>query len=412
MNAEIITVGTEILLGGIVDTNSQFIAKQLFPLGINVYYLQSVGDNPARLKEALHIAEERSDIVFVSGGLGPTSDDITKETLSEHLSLPLHYDDLSKKHVHAFFEQIGENATTNNYKQAQILAGSDALENPSGLACGIWLDYNDTIYVLLPGPPHELKSTFNHAVLPKLTSHIGEQFFERNYRFLGIGEAKVDAILASHSISSNPTVAPYANSGEVEVRICAKAKNLEEAEAMMLPVDVAIHEHLSEYLYTSEFPNLQSTLADFLNSNKLTISTAESCTGGLLSKQLTDLPGSSSYFLGGVCSYSNEAKMYILGVNPDTLTEYGSVSPETALEMARSCRTLFQTDISLSTTGLAGPEGGTPEKPVGLVYIGLSTANVEKTFTLNLYDGYPHSRSFIRHQACRYAFFYALKYLK
>lgn len=412
MRTEIIAVGSELLLGDTADTNSRFLTQQLKDIGMDVYHINIIGDNLKRLKTLLQLAANRSEMVIVTGGLGPTADDLTKQALSEVVGKPLIYDGKTKALVEKYFSEVDHTPDDNNYKQAEIPEGASALHNPIGLACGVWLEEKDCIYVLLPGPPNEMRQTFAASLLPRLLAFSEGQLFDRHYRLFGIGESQLDAALRDHMDSANPTLAPYAKAGECELRLAALATDQAEADELMAPIDEVIRNHFAEHLYAVDSPNLQTALGDVLKSRRKTISVAESCTGGLISEWLTEPPGSSAYYLGGVCSYANEAKVNLLGVRQETLDTVGAVSKETALEMARGAKRIFQSDIALSTTGLAGPDGGTEEKPVGLVYIGIVADDYEDVMRLTLPDAYFNSRDRIRTHFAKQALFNALSYFK
>lgn len=411
MKSEIIAVGSELLLGDTADTNSHYLSQRLKEIGVDVYHISVVGDNFDRMKSMLLLAGERSDLVIVSGGLGPTVDDITKQALADITGRSLVYDPTAKEKVDQFFSEVARTPDDSNYKQAEIPEGADALLNPIGLACGVWLPTEGCTFVLLPGPPNEMRATFASSLLPRLLEKSGKQLFDRHYRFFGIGESELDAALRDYTNGANPTLAPYAKAGECELRLAALAENSEAAEALMKPLDDVIRNTFTDSLYTVDRPNLQSALAEILTADEITISTAESCTGGLISKWLTEPEGSSKYFIGGVCTYANEAKVNILGVRQETLDRVGAVSEETALEMAKGAKRVFQTDIAVSTTGLIGPTGGTQEKPVGLVYIGIVADDYEDVMSLQLPSSYFNSRERIRTHFAKQALFNVLRYL-
>lgn len=409
MKAEIITIGTELLLGDVLDTNSAYLAHELKELGIHVYHMQTVGDNPIRLKEALTLAQKRSDFVFAVGGLGPTTDDITKDVLADLLGQPLIVDPPSLRKMESYFNKSGFQITPNNLKQVQIPQGTRPIPNPEGLATGVWSDHDSCITLLLPGPPREMKAMFRHHIKNQVKSPSHGVLYSHTYHFLGVGESHLDDALAPWIQGKNPSLAPYAKQGEVSLRLTARAKDEEEAEAMMAPADAAIRQQFGHALYGVDVPNLASALHEFLLRQELTIATAESCTGGLVAKSLTDQTGSSAYFMGGIVAYANKAKMDLLGVKDSILETYGAVSPETAIAMAKGAQKAFDTDIAISTTGVAGPGGGSEEKPVGTVYMGLITPQSEKAFKLiDLPQNYL-TRTHIRHMTTQYALFHVLK---
>lgn len=411
MKAEIITIGTEILLGDIIDNNSAFIARELKDLGINVYNLQSVGDNHERLKESLALAQSRADVVFAIGGLGPTSDDITKNVLAELLEAKLITHEPSYRKMKEAFAQSNFHITPNNLKQAQIPEGTEAIPNPKGLATGVWSEKNDVITILLPGPPYEMRAMFLEEIKARLQKPDDEQIYSHNYRFLGVGESHLDHELADWMGSANPSLAPYAGQGEVCLRLTAMAKTEQEAETIMAPVDAKIRQRFGDSLYGVDVSDIGEAVHNFLLLRKRTIATAESCTGGMIAKALTERSGSSEYFMGGVVSYSNQAKIDLLKVPKEILNHYGAVSPETAIAMAKGAKKAFGTDLAISSTGIAGPRGATNEKPVGTVYMGLVTPNEIQSYKLIDLPSNHRNRSMIRHMTVQYALYYVLKSL-
>ncbi|MBE6066402.1 MAG: competence/damage-inducible protein A [Clostridium lundense] len=372
MKAEIIAVGTEILLGDIINTNAQYLSKSLADMGIFVYHQSVVGDNSERLMEELNSSFERSDIVITTGGLGPTTDDLTKEVGSTYFNkrLVLHKESLDK--IEAFFKTLNRTLTENNKKQAYFPEDSIILDNDHGTAPGCIIEDNGKILILLPGPPKENKPMFENYVAPYLKKFQHGILASKTLRICGVGESSV-ATQISHIIENqtNPTVAPYAKENEVTLRITAKASNREEAFKLISPIESKIRDILGENIYGEGETALENVVAQMLIEKNLSLSTAESCTGGLLSGRLINYPGISEIFMDGCVTYSNEAKMKRLGVKKGTLEIYGAVSENTAIEMAEGVARTSGTDIGISTTGIAGPGGGTDEKPVGLVYIGL-----------------------------------------
>ena len=373
MNAEILAVGTELLMGQIANTNAQYISKRLPYAGIGVYYHSVVGDNPARLKECLENAMKRSDVIILTGGLGPTQDDLTKETVSAILGrqLVLHEESLQK--MKDFFARMKRTMTENNVKQAYIPKDSIIIKNRNGTAPGSIIEADGKVVIMLPGPPSEMKPMFEETVMPYFQEKMDIKIESRFLRIFGIGESLMeDRIIDLIEKQTNPTIAPYAKEGEVTLRITAQCGKDEDATALMAPVLDEIKSRLGDYIYSFDGEDLDQVAASLLTKKNLTISLAESCTGGLLASKLAAIPGISSVFDRGVVSYSNQSKVDHLGVSPETLNSYGAVSRETALEMAQGIRKVSGTDIGLSITGIAGPDGGTEEKPVGLVYIAIA----------------------------------------
>ena len=372
MKAEIITVGTEILLGDIVNTNSQFLAKELASIGVEVYYQETVGDNETRLLNLLEEAFKRSDIVITTGGLGPTNDDITKEIAAKYFNQELVFYSDIWENIKSYFEKLGLKPTENNKKQAYFPKDCIILDNPNGTAPGVILKKENKMIILLPGPPKEMIPMFNNSVKSYLQSLTGYKLVSKTLRFIGIGESELEEKLIDIINSqSNPTIAPYAKENEVTLRITAKSKDDEKANDLIKSIEEKIKDRVGKYIYGYDDTTLEETVAKLLVNNNMTIAVSESCTGGMVSSKLIDYPGISQSFIEGCVTYSNEAKMNRLGVKKETLDKYGAVSSETAIEMAVGIAKNLNTNIGLSTTGIAGPGGGTDEKPVGLVYIGI-----------------------------------------
>lgn len=370
MKAELIAVGTEILLGDIVNTDAQVISQGLSELGIDVYYQTVVGDNPTRLERVIREARERADIIITTGGLGPTLDDLTKETLARVFGKKLTLHEESLAHIRNFFASIGREMTPNNEKQALLPEGCLPLHNDWGTAPGCAFEADGTHVIMLPGPPRECEPMFRERAMPYLYKLAGGCIVSHNIRVFGLGESAMEDILHDKMAAmKNPTIAPYAKTSECFARVTAKAGSAEAAEEMLKPVVDEVVALLGESVYGVDVDSLEQVVGDGLRTRGLTLSVAESCTGGLLSKRITDLPGASDYYKGGVCSYANEVKINVLGVSADTLAAHGAVSPETAEEMAEGVARLMGTDFGVGITGVAGPGGGTDEKPVGLVYI-------------------------------------------
>ena len=370
MKAELIAVGTEILLGDIVNTDAQVISQGLSELGIDVYYQTVVGDNPQRLERVIREAKARADILITTGGLGPTLDDLTKETLARVFNKKLVLDQPSLDRIRKFFADIGREMTPNNEKQAWLPEGCVPLVNDWGTAPGCAFEADGTHVIMLPGPPRECEPMFRLRAMPYLYPLAGGCIVSHNVRVFGLGESAMEAILHDQMATmQNPTIAPYAKTSECFVRVTAKADTAEQAEELLAPVVQQVVDALGDSVYGVDVDSLEQVVGDGLRARGLTLAVAESCTGGLLSKRLTDLPGASAYYKGGVCSYANAVKVGVLGVSQHTLDTKGAVSPETAEQMARGVARLMGTDFGVGITGIAGPDGGTPEKPVGLVYI-------------------------------------------
>ena len=405
MNAEILCIGTEVLIGDIVNTNAAYLGKHLSEAGFNVYYHTVCGDNRARMTECMRLALSRSDLVFITGGLGPTYDDITKEVAAELFGLPLveHAEILER--LKAYFAARGRVMTDNNRKQALIPDGAHIFENRFGTADGLAVSDGKKTLILMPGPPNEMRPMFENEVLPYLSVHSDHVLVSSNVHIFGMGESSVESALAElMKTSENPTIAPYIGEGEVRLRVSARAENAEKAGKLIAPVVEKIRETLGNAVYGVDVPSLESVLAEKLKAAHKTISFAESCTGGLISKRFTDVPGASEVFGFGFVTYANEAKIKLLGVSPETLEKHGAVSPETAREMAVGAKNVSGADFAVAVTGIAGPTGGTPEKPVGLVYMGVAFDGGADVQQLMLGGHKGSDRAYIRTLTVNHAF--------
>lgn len=376
MTVEILSVGTEILLGNIVNTNAAYLSEKCAALGLSCYHQSVVGDNEERLYDAARLALSRADIVILSGGLGPTKDDLTKEVAAKVFGRELYEDQDVKSAIAGYFKQMqSAQVTENNWKQALVPEGATVVDNHNGTAPGLILEGElegeDKIAILLPGPPGELKPMFEESIAPYLRKLQPESIYSRMVKLCGIGESKAEDMIKDFmEDQTNPTIAPYAKTGEVHLRVTAKAGNEEEADALMRPMLEELYRRFGALIYTEEEDvELEDAIAGILKENGLTVTTAESCTGGKLAGRLVNVPGISDVFKEGYITYSDEAKRKLLGVKEETLREYGAVSRETALEMAEGAARAAGADVAVSVTGIAGPDGGTEEKPVGLVYI-------------------------------------------
>ncbi len=375
MRAEIISVGTELLLGQIVDTNAAYLSRLLPELGIELHRRITVGDNASRLADALELALSRADIVFTIGGLGPTEDDLTKETVARVLGDEMVMHEESAQHMRNFFASRNIQMPETNLKQALVPKRGRVLPNPLGTAPGAAFETDDKVVIVLPGPPREFVPMVDERVVPYLKERLGEGasvIKSRVLRIAGLGESTVEDRVKHLLRGANPTVAPLASPGEVHLRITAKAGSLDEAHRMLDDMDRQLVAILGDAVFGRDAQNLEQVVVDELIKRKLTLVAAESCTGGLIANRITDVPGSSAAFLAGVVTYSNEAKKELLGVPEQLLIEHGAVSEEVARAMAEGARKLVGADVAVSVTGIAGPTGGTPEKPVGLVYMALS----------------------------------------
>lgn len=374
MVVELICVGTELLLGNIVNTNAAYLAEQCASLGLSCYYQSVVGDNAERLREQLETALKRADIVILCGGLGPTQDDLTKEVAAKVMGKQLYMDENTIDRIQRYFEERGIEATDNNWKQAMIPEDSKVIDNDNGTAPGVIMEEKDKRVLLLPGPPGELIPMFENSMKPYLSALTNEVIFSQTVKICGMGESKVeDAVSDLIETQDNPTIATYAKTGEVHLRVTAKAENEKSARKLVKPLVKELKSRFGNDIYTTEEDvTLEKAVAELLIANELTVSVAESCTGGMLSARLINVPGISEVYKSGFITYSNKAKRRLLGVKKQTLDKHGAVSKETAKEMAKGTANLSKADVAVGITGIAGPDGGTDEKPVGLVYIGCS----------------------------------------
>ncbi len=400
MKAELIAVGTEILLGDIVNTDAQVISLGLDELGIDLYYQTVVGDNPERLRGVLDIARGRSDLIITTGGLGPTLDDLTRETIAEAFGKKLVLHQPSLDRIEAFFQKIGREMTPNNVKQAMLPEGCTVLQNDWGTAPGCAFEADGVRVLMLPGPPRECTPLFRTAGMRYLAQLAGGVIVSHNVHVFGMGESQMEDRL--HDLmarSENPTIAPYAKDGECLVRVTAKAGTGEEAEALLAPAVRQVCDMLGSAVYGVDVGSLEQAAAQALTARGLTLSVAESCTGGLLSKRITDVPGASNFYKGGACTYCNEIKQKILGVSAETLDKYTAVSVQTAGEMARGIARAYETDIGVGITGYAGPDGGEDGTPVGTIHIGLYYAGQTQVRTIVS----PRGRESARRDAANHA---------
>ena len=373
MKAEILAVGTELLMGQIANTNAQYISSRLPDVGVGVYYHSVVGDNPDRLKECIKLALSRVDAVIMTGGLGPTQDDLTKETVAAIMGKKLVLDQESFEKIDNFFKKVNRTMTDNNIKQAYLPEGCIVIRNNNGTAPGCIIEDGNKTVVMLPGPPSEMKPMFEDTVIPYFEKKADYKLVSKFIRIFGIGESAMEKeIIDLIEKQTNPTIAPYAKEGEVTLRITARCTKEEDGNDIINPVMEEICKRLGNAVYSTENKDLDEVVGELLLSSNTTIAFAESCTGGLASAKITDMPGISAVFDRGIVTYSNQAKRENLGVKAETLEKYGAVSRETAMEMAEGIRKVANTKLGLSITGIAGPGGGTEEKPVGLVYVALA----------------------------------------
>ena len=372
MVVELISVGTELLLGNIVNTNTQFLAEKCALLGLTMYHQVTVGDNHDRLAEVIRTALKRSDVIILTGGLGPTEDDLTKEVCAEVMGFPLVEDTHTHERIEEYFRNnIYKVIPDNNWKQAIVPAGCIVLDNDNGTAPGLILEKYGKSAILLPGPPNELYPLFMNQVYPYLQKLQPEIIVSQMVKICGYGESQVeDKLLDLIDAQTNPTIATYAKTGEVHLRVTAKVASQEEAEKLIKPVVKEIKNRFGDYVYsTKEEETLEQAVVRLLKKYELTVTTAESCTGGLLAGRIINVPGASEVYNEGFITYSNKAKRKYLDVSKSTLKKYGAVSEQTAREMATGGVFATDSDACVAVTGLAGPDGGSEEKPVGLVYI-------------------------------------------
>jgi nicotinamide-nucleotide amidase len=384
---ELIAVGTELLLGQLTDTNTVFVAKSLADAGIDVYGTHAVGDNRGRIAFAMRAALERVDGVITTGGLGPTIDDLTKEAVCDALGLDVELHEPSLKQMQDFFARMGREMRENNRKQAYVPRGSLVLGNPRGTAPGfVAFAPNGKFIACMPGVPHEMRPMLTELLIPFLREryNIAEAIYTRVLHTVNIGESEIDHRIDDlFRAGENPKIAVLAHEGLADVKLMAKAHSEEEALEMLAPLEVQVRERLTGFVFGADRTSLAGVVHELLQARGRTIAVAESCTGGRIAAALTAVPGSSKSFLGGVVAYDNIVKIEELGVGKQTLEQYGAVSEETAREMARGARERLDASVAVSTTGIAGPDGGTAEKPVGLVWFGIDSGNELQTLSFN-----------------------------
>lgn len=413
-NAEILCVGTELLLGDIINTNAAFLSSSLADMGINVYRHTVVGDNPERLKKALSAAFENADLVITSGGLGPTYDDLTKETVAECFGREMFLHEDSLERIKEYFRSSNKHMADNNIKQAMMPKGAVVFPNAYGTAPSLAIvdEEKNKTAIMLPGPPNELIPLFNEQIAKYLSDRCEGALVSKNINIFGIGESNLEELLGDlMQTATNPTVAPYCKMGEVRLRVTAKSTDIALASQMCDEMISRIENtEIGQYIYGIDSTSMEMATVRALSEKGLTLATAESCTGGLIAKRITDVSGASEVFLGSCVTYANSAKQRLVGVSAESLEKYGAVSEAVALEMARGARIALGSDIAISTTGVAGPTGGTPEKPVGTVYVGISTEKSERVIKLSL--SALKSREYIRNVTVNNALSLVLSFLK
>ncbi|MCL2002489.1 MAG: competence/damage-inducible protein A [Oscillospiraceae bacterium] len=390
LNCEIIAVGTELLLGGIANTNARDISQGLAEAGIHCYYHTTVGDNPARLRGALLAAQKRADIIITTGGLGPTYDDITKQVVCETFGIPLELHGETWARITGYFDKIGRPATENNRRQALIPKGGEVFANDWGTAPGCGFRAGDTHIFMLPGPPKECRPMFEQRLLPLLKAMSPETIVSRQLRVFGMGESSAeDKLRPLMERLINPTLAPYAKEGEVALRVTASAPSEEEALRLIAPVEEEVKALLGGVVYGTDDDSLASVTLELLRREGASLAAAESCTGGIIASRLTGVPGASEVFMGGVVAYTREMKVNVLGVPEDVMDTHGVVSQEVALAMARGVCAVTGASLGLGVTGLAGPDGDGSPVPIGIVCIALydSRDGTQTAQTRNFGDG-------------------------
>ena len=407
---EILSVGTELLLGNIANTDAQMLSQGLSELGLNVFWHTVVGDNLQRAEEAVALAKKRADIIITTGGLGPTCDDLTKNVLAEAFGRKLVFDEGSAERIRSYFNRIGRTMTDNNLQQAMLPEGCTILPNDWGTAPGCAFEADGVHVIMLPGPPSECRPMFQYRARPYLLSLSEGVIASHTIKLFGIGESTMEAQLRDQmNAMSNPTLAPYAKEGECELRVTAKAAADEEAQALLQPTVAQVRELFGDKVYGVDVPSLEYVVIRDLKEKGLTIGTAESCTGGLMAKRLTDVPGASAAFRGGIVSYTNEIKAGVLGVPQDMLNRLGAVSGEVAAAMAEGARRVLGCDIALSSTGVAGPDRDDRGSEVGTMFVAIATPEGTRVRALHL--GARPMRERLRTQTASHAFDLARRYL-
>ena len=407
---EILSVGTELLLGNIANTDAQMLSQGLSELGLNVFWHTVVGDNLQRAEEAVALAKKRADIIITTGGLGPTCDDLTKNVLAEAFGKKLVFDEGSAERIRSYFNRIGRTMTDNNLQQAMLPEGCTILPNDWGTAPGCAFEADGVHIIMLPGPPSECRPMFQYRAKPYLLSLSEGVIASHTIKLFGIGESTMEAQLRDQmNAMSNPTLAPYAKEGECELRVTAKAAADEEAQALLQPTVAQVRELFGDKVYGVDVPSLEYVVIRDLKEKGLTIGTAESCTGGLMAKRLTDVPGASAAFRGGIVSYTNEIKAGVLGVPQDMLDRLGAVSGEVAAAMAEGARRVLGCDIALSSTGVAGPDRDDRGNEVGTMFVAIATPAGTRVRALHL--GARPMRERLRTQTASHAFDLARRYL-
>ena len=407
---EILSVGTELLLGNIANLDAQILSQGLSALGLNVYWHTVVGDNPQRAKEAVSLAKARADIIITTGGLGPTCDDLTKNVLAEAFGKKLVYDEGSAQRIKSYFQRTRRTMTENNLQQAMLPEGCTILENDWGTAPGCAFEAEGVHVIMLPGPPSECRPMFQYRAVPYLQQFSEGVIASHTLKLFGIGESQMEAQLREQmNTMQNPTLAPYAKEGECELRVTAKAATQEQAQALLLPTVEQVKALFGPLVYGVDVPSLEYVVLEGLKARRLTLGCAESCTGGLIAKRITDVPGASQVFKGGIVSYTNAVKANVLHVPEELLKQFGAVSAQVALAMARGARTALGCDLAVSSTGVAGPDKDDRGNDVGTAFVAIATPEGEYVRALHL--GTRPMRERLRTQIAHHAFDLARRYL-
>ena len=409
-SVEILSVGTELLLGNIANLDAQILSQGLSELGLNVFWHTVVGDNPQRAREAVAIAKQRADIIITTGGLGPTCDDLTKNVLAEAFGKKLVFDEDSAQRIRSYFERTKRPMTENNLQQAMLPEGCTILVNDWGTAPGCAFEADGCHVIMLPGPPSECRPMFQYRAKPYLLSLSEGVIASHTLKLFGIGESTMEAQLREQmNAMHNPTLAPYAKEGECELRVTAKAPTDQQAQDLLRPTVEQVKALFGSKVYGVDVPSLEYVVLEGLKARGMTLGTAESCTGGLIAKRLTDIPGASQVFLGGIVSYTNDVKARVLGIPQHILDQFGAVSPETAIAMAQGARNVLGCDIALSATGVAGPDKDDWDHEVGTMFVAIATPEGSHVRPLKL--GNRPVRERLRIQTASHAFDLARRYL-
>ena len=407
---EILSVGTELLLGNIANTDAQMLSQGLSELGLNVYYHTVVGDNPHRVSQAVAIARTRADIIITTGGLGPTCDDLTKNVLAEAFGRKLVFHEESAQRIRDYFQRINRPFTENLLQQAMLPENCTVFTNDWGTAPGCAFESDGIHVLMLPGPPSECTPMFRYRAVPYLQTLSEGVIVSHTLKLFGIGESTMESQLREQmNTMTNPTLAPYAKEGECELRVTAKADTLSQAQELLTPTVEQVKALFGDLVYGVDVPSLESVVVSLLKEKHLTIGTAESCTGGLLAKRLTDLPGVSQVYKGGIVSYTNEVKHNLLSVPQELLDLHGAVSAPVAQAMAEGARAALHCDIALATTGVAGPDKDDRGNEVGTMFVAIATPDGTHVRTLTL--GARPVRQRLRTHTAHHAFDLARRYL-